>query len=143
MFLLYSLHENGSLRKIKDEKCVFLQTPHAAPGMDDSFLQRRRGGPTSTSELLETRSGAGDQSQGGGWSSRPAEVVNRRTGADFSGGRSLWRRESERGRRSRKEEVAEMGERKLERDVLKGIIGMSPWSLSHACFLTVIGFNYL
>ena len=45
--------------------------------------------------------------------------------------------------RGEKEEVAEMGEGKLERDVLKGITGMSPWSLSHACFLTVIGFNYL
>ena len=43
-------------------------------------------------------------------------------------GCSGWRRDGTRDR--------EQKEEKLERDVLKGITGMSPWSLSHACFLS-------
>ena len=66
----------------------------------------------------------------------------------FGRGFSLAKMGRKRGgmkkKNKRKEnEVAETGEWKLERDVLNGISGMSPWSLSHACFLTVTGFNHL
>ena len=78
--------------------------------MDDNFLQRRKGGPTSWGELLETRSAAGDWSHGGGWSSWPAEVVNSARGPWLAGvsGKEISREgEEKRGRtlkNGRKEE---------------------------------------